>query len=557
MAEPIIINNFDQAIADSPHKGFALMRNVDIEAFPGAVKSQKAPLSLFVTAFSGTFTAVAATDVCTASGFTVPSTGTAVVLTTTGTLPAGLSTATTYFIIYVSDSTFKLATTITNADAGTAIDITDAGTGVHTSTSRNPGTINYIIKNPSGGVRFFHDSNGRVWYLSSGGTRCRLLNGNTLTNPSGKGLALLRASDGSATYLFAFRNASIDVVNVRTAAMLTNPTWTNAWQALNTAAGSSNSHKTIVAQDNIIYFCDDRYVGSIKENSGQVFDPANAATFTYNSQALDLPILEVSEWIEELGTDLLIAGNRFNKIYPWDRISDSFNLPLPVPETGVYRLKNIGNLVFILAGNKGNIYTTQGSYVQHYKRIPDYLLNASSAVQDGQITWGGIGAINSALIFGVGGLTTANNGVYMLYPDGRLIITNMPSTGATNVTALESTSDFYYMGYASGADYFDTNRYSSFQSVVQSAFYKVATKTEKGTYSSLEAVIAKPAASGSLRISYRQDTSSSFTTLDTFTADSSSTTFESDGIGLIDIENIQAQAEFDGTIELLEIRIIP
>ena len=60
--------------------------------------------------------------------------GQAVVLSTTGTLPAGLS-AGTYYIIYVSDTSVKLASSRANADDGTAVDITAAaGGGVHTLT---------------------------------------------------------------------------------------------------------------------------------------------------------------------------------------------------------------------------------------------------------------------------------------------------------------------------------------------------------------------------------------------------------------------------------------
>ena len=87
---------------------------------------------------SDTFTADAGTDVCTyTSTASSPSNilvGTRVRLTTTTTLPAGLATATDYYVIRVSDSTFKLATSYANAIAGTAIDITDAGTGTHTIT---------------------------------------------------------------------------------------------------------------------------------------------------------------------------------------------------------------------------------------------------------------------------------------------------------------------------------------------------------------------------------------------------------------------------------------
>lgn len=87
---------------------------------------------------SDTFTADASTDVITfTSTANSPSnllTGTRMRLTTTTTLPAGLSLATDYYYIRVSDSTGKFATSYANAIAGTAINITDAGTGTHTAT---------------------------------------------------------------------------------------------------------------------------------------------------------------------------------------------------------------------------------------------------------------------------------------------------------------------------------------------------------------------------------------------------------------------------------------
>jgi hypothetical protein len=83
-----------------------------------------------LSAFS-TFTADAGTDICTHSNINLfPYTR--VQLTTTTTLPAGLATATDYYVIKVSDTTIKFATSYANAVAGTAIDITDAGTGTHT-----------------------------------------------------------------------------------------------------------------------------------------------------------------------------------------------------------------------------------------------------------------------------------------------------------------------------------------------------------------------------------------------------------------------------------------
>jgi hypothetical protein len=79
------------------------------------------------------FTAVAATDLCSATGHKFIS-GTRVRLTTTGTLPAGLAPLTDYFVrdADLTAGTLKLAATL----GGAAIDITDTGTGTHTITSR-------------------------------------------------------------------------------------------------------------------------------------------------------------------------------------------------------------------------------------------------------------------------------------------------------------------------------------------------------------------------------------------------------------------------------------
>lgn len=65
-------------------------------------------------------------------------TGDKIILTTTGALPTGLSADTYYFVITGSYSdgsidpdTFKLATSLANAEAGTAIDTSGTQSGLH------------------------------------------------------------------------------------------------------------------------------------------------------------------------------------------------------------------------------------------------------------------------------------------------------------------------------------------------------------------------------------------------------------------------------------------
>ncbi len=554
--QPLVIKDWQNGIAQSPHVGFGLLQNVEIDALTGAARVGKLPATAFHTAYSSNFTADAATDICTSTA-TVPNTATAVQFTTTGTLPAGLSTGTTYFLIKLSSTTFKVATTIANANASTPINITDAGTGTHTVTTVNPGTIQHIVRDPRTGTLFAQDSNGIVWY--NAGSVYLVLKGNTLTGVAGLagGLAIFRTSDGNATYLFSFRNASIDVVNVFGTSQVENPSWTNSWQSMNSGAGSGNSHAAIVGQDNIIYFPDDRYVGSIQEKAGSVFDPTNAATYTYNNQALTLPLGSLSYWLEQLGVNLLISVSNDSYVYPWDRNSISYGLPLPVAEYGINKMKNIGNVVYILAGTRGNIYWTQGTYIKPLTTIPLYLTNTSSATTPipNPVTWGGIASVIGKLAVGVGA-SSGKSGVYLIDSEGHMTIDNYPSTGQANVTAILSINDFYSMGYSGGADTMQNSRYSSLGAVVlQSQFYRIAPKVEKAKASEIEIQIAV-GVTGSIRVGYRRDLSSAFTTITTFSTSSSATSYAYD-CGIIDIENIQFQIEMSGNIDLLEMRVNP
>lgn len=60
--------------------------------------------------------------------------GLKVQFTTSTTLPTGISAATDYFVVPVSSSTYKVATSLANALAGTCVDYTDTGTGNQTAT---------------------------------------------------------------------------------------------------------------------------------------------------------------------------------------------------------------------------------------------------------------------------------------------------------------------------------------------------------------------------------------------------------------------------------------
>ncbi len=568
---PLIIKDFQKAVADSPHLGHALMRNIDIEAFPGAMKTAK-KLNPIVRSIAQatTFTVVAATDVCTAAlsllstamaNLGLQYSGAAVYFITTGTLPAGLSLNTVYFLIEITTNTFKVAATRADVDSNTPIDITDAGTGVHTINLVPVGTFNRIVKQQVNSYHFAVDSNGRVWYTTGSFPYDLLVNtalddGHTaLANAAGNGLQTFTVSDASKTYLFAFRDALIDYIDVTSVGV---PSWHNGWKSLNATAGSARSHFSKIGQDGIIYFCDDRFIGSIVENAGSVFDPTSSGTYTYNNQALDLPLSEIANHFTELSTNLYIAGLTYNKVYPWDRLSDSFTLPLDVPEVGIYKIINSGSQLYIFAGRKGNIYISPGTFVKLFKKVPEYLTNNSQTLTAQPITWGDIAIKNGAILFGLSVQTSGNSGVYILYPDGRILQDNTPSSGSIQVSAIYAEDDFYYIGYAGGIDYTSTSqRQSNTDAVFQSALYPIGDKIHKAMYSRLELQLAKPSSNGQILVKTRGDTSSSFgSAIATFNADGSKTSFSQD-IGLTDLESLQIQLEFGLNVEITQLTFYP
>lgn len=120
---------FSAAVTTMP----AILMLVDILGFyrvTSVTTTTAQSLTNTLSSFS-TFTADASTDICTHTNINLMP-YTRVQLTTTTTLPAGLSLATDYYVIKVTDLTCKLATSYANAVVGIAIDITDAGTGTHT-----------------------------------------------------------------------------------------------------------------------------------------------------------------------------------------------------------------------------------------------------------------------------------------------------------------------------------------------------------------------------------------------------------------------------------------
>lgn len=523
----IVIDGFEKGIADSPYLGISNLFGVNNKYLPGAIYGNYARIQISPSPQNSVFTAntVANTITTSLNPFYYSDTFT---VSTTGSLPAPLMANTTYYNITAGNN---LTVQISASRQGSAIDITTTGTGVHTITLITPAIPKYSAVDVINNIVYIVDSVGNVWDTSnlSGplpSQKYFTLIAHTPTEAYGSGLAYREG------FLFLFENTIIEVYNVNTM------TWTNSWQ---TGLTPSVEHMAFVATDDVVYFCNGNSIGSIITNDGFVFDPTDVATYTFTPTALLLPVFEVASWISQLQINLLVSG-KYN-IYPWDRTSTSFTIPLFINEI-IHKIINIMNIIYIVAGNKGNLYESNGYSISLFKKIPDHLVGRI----DPQWTWGGIsphrgkiylGAVANDVLnqtTGIGTYSIDVGGVnsYSVYgtSTGSLTVENGTSQGPTinssndNITIVVDDNSFSYDTYftawyqngVGGMDYNYTTMPSGYTTVMESDLIPVGTFLTSQSFNNLEFKFDEPMLLGdSIRVSARQSLTDSYVVLGTTT----------------------------------------
>lgn len=92
----------------------------------------------------------------------------------------------------------------------------------------------------------------------------------------------------------------------------------------------------------------------------------------FTSQRLNLPANEVSQSLVEIGNTVIIGGIT-NTLYPWDQVNATPGDFITLPESNVKTMINVNNIAYIFAGNKGNIYVTNGAVASLALKVPDYV----------------------------------------------------------------------------------------------------------------------------------------------------------------------------------------
>lgn len=577
----LIINKYGVGYGESPLTGFGDIRNCDPYSTPGAIKINNELQITSQPAFTGTFTADPSTDQINFSGGHTLVTGAAITVSTSGTLPSPLVAATIYYVSYVSSTDVKLATSLANLLAGTFIDITTAGTGTQTLTTVNMGRIRHFTDNPSNNNIYCVDDNGRVWYVGDFNRLWVLIDGNTRTNANGNGICVWK------NYLLVFRNAFIDVYGNLNSAIGAR-TWTNNWIGIS----SATSHHAIWGLDDILYFCNGTSVASLQEGVPP-FVPATPASYVYTAQALNLPSSYNSFRLEELGGNLMVAANTgvnvFNSaIFPWDRFSTTFDLPIKLPfQLDTFLVYN--NVLYIFAPKMLRIYATNGSYITEIKRLPPAAFTFDAF---GNAVISGVGMYQGRIHMNVSG-RTGYAGVFSLNlqagqynAQNALTFDNTTSPGITSSSfqvlgffVPKETGNFYVAWYNSltGSGGIDSllglggayNRYDNFEALIESPLIKVGNTLNKANYNQIEIALATPLLNGqAIRLSYRTDITSSYTLINSFDTTNIFNTSEvgahtlysfNDKTDIRGIEYLQIKIELDAsgfdTPQLIEIRL--
>jgi hypothetical protein len=309
--------------------------------------------------------------------------------TTTNTLPAGLSLNTDYYILSISTNSDYI--TISTAPGGSAVILTSDGTGVHTMTSQtNPlpiGNSTTLLFSVSGSyvgattatiisyIDVLGKAHGTIWAEATG-----IYN---IVMPDGQKIAT------------NFTNNSTNI-NFLSALLYLAPGATANWsiQLLDPTATFYRPYVSKV--DGSLYFCNGQFIGRIAttSNTNINFNPALPESYSVSFGVASIPeqFIDTVTDLTDLKSQMVVAGQQ--DIYTWDYVSAQTSSPSPIGEK-ISGIINLLNNIYVFAGQKGNIYVSNGYSVQLLYKIPDFV----AGVIDPVFAWGGIMVHRSRLFF--------------------------------------------------------------------------------------------------------------------------------------------------------------
>lgn len=263
------------------------------------------------------------------------------------------------------------------------------------------------------------------------------------------------------------------------------------------------------------------------------------------SQRVNLPNNETAQCLVEIGNIVLI-GCSGSTVYPWNQVDATPSDVIALPEANVQTMVNVNNMGYIFAGNKGNIYITNGAVASHVMKVPDYCAGVPGTPLtyiEPYFTWGGSEYLRGRVFFSIldQTATKAGNcgGIWSFVPSENIA----PSDDAGMSLRLENQNSYgdydgvahilianqeqnaiapqfwsfwqdAYTGGNYGIDYTGTVPTTTF--VIETDLMPTGTFLSKDTFNQLEYKLTTPLASGdSVQLYWRLNSTNAWTSAGT------------------------------------------
>lgn len=265
------------------------------------------------------------------------------------------------------------------------------------------------------------------------------------------------------------------------------------------------------------------------------------ATAFFSPQRVNLPEFEVAQSLVEIGNTVLI-GCQGSTVYPWNQIDVTPSGLINLPESNVQTMITVNQMGYIFAGNKGNVYITDGSTASLVIKVPDYcagIAGTANSYIEPYFSWGDAMYLRGRVYFSIldQTATKAGNcgGVWSFTPTQNLYLgadtglalklENQNSYATYNGLApiLIAATDqqhiaaqYWAAWYSSisapsyGIDF--TNTVPATTAIIETDIIPTGTMLQKQTFRQLEFKLTTPLANGeSVAVGWRVNRTDSFT----------------------------------------------
>lgn len=268
-------------------------------------------------------------------------------------------------------------------------------------------------------------------------------------------------------------------------------------------------------------------------------------TMTLTQQRLNLPTFEIAQSIIEIGNTIII-GTQGNVLYPWNQIDPTPSDLIFLPESNVVNMICVNNMAYVFAGNKGNIYITNGSTASPAISVPDYcagIAGTPASYIEPYFSWGDAMYLRGRVYFSILDQTSTKTGncggIWSFIPTQNFFIgqdvglalrlENRNSYGTYNGVAtvlipaqnqVAQSPQYWSAWYSNitsplfGIDFTDTAVRTTSPTVIETDLIPTGTMLDKKTFEQIEFKVTTPIVdSGTVAISYRTDSTSAYTSL--------------------------------------------